>query len=74
MDLMQMWQSMGFVAKAVAFILLSCRCGRSASRSNAFTYTQARNQSKIARRRRPAPEGRAPEGRDRAVLLEELPL
>ena len=49
MDLMAMWEQMGFVAKARGLrARSSCRCGRSASPSSAiFTYQQARNQSKL---------------------------
>ena len=48
MDLMQMWQSMGFVAKAVAFILfIMSMWSFGVAIERIFTYTQARNQSKM---------------------------
>ena len=48
MDLMQMWQAMGFVAKAVAFILFFMSMWSfGVAIERIFTYTQARNQSKL---------------------------
>ena len=48
MDLMQMWQSMGFVAKAVAFILfIMSMWSFGVAIERFFTYTQARNPSKM---------------------------
>src|SRR5258705_9878608 len=45
---MQMWQSMGFVAKAVAFILfIMSMWSFGVAIERIFTYTQARNQSKM---------------------------
>src|SRR6195256_6156535 len=45
---MQMWQSMGFVAKAVAFILfVMSMWSFGVAIERIFTYTQARNQSKL---------------------------
>src|SRR3982750_4720760 len=44
---MQMWQSMGFVAKAVAFILfIMSMWSFGVAIERIFTYTKARNQSK----------------------------
>ena len=43
-----MWQSMGFVAKAVAFILfIMSMWSFGVAIERIFTYTQARNQSKL---------------------------
>ncbi len=48
MDLMQMWQSMGYVAKAVAFILfVMSMWSFGVAIERIFTFTQARNQSKL---------------------------
>ena len=48
MDLMQMWQSMGYVAKGVAFILfVMSMWSFGVAIERIFTYTQARNQSKL---------------------------
>ena len=49
MDLMAMWQSMGYRGQgAWPSCSSSCRCGRSASAiERIFTFTQARNQSKL---------------------------
>ena len=45
---MQMWQSMGFVAKAVAFVLFFMSMWSfGVAIERIFTYTQARNQSKM---------------------------
>src|SRR5215212_2466591 len=45
---MQMWQSMGFVAKAVAFILFFMSMWSfGVAIERIYTYTQARNQSKL---------------------------
>jgi len=45
---MQMWQSMGIVAKAVAFILfIMSMWSFGVAIERIFTYTQARNQSKM---------------------------
>src|SRR5258707_7537894 len=45
---MQMWQSMGFVAKAVAFILfIMSMWSFGVAIERIFTFTQARNQSKM---------------------------
>src|SRR5215218_4451591 len=47
-DLMQMWQAMGFVAKAVAFILFFMSMWSfGVAIERIFTFTQARNQSKL---------------------------
>src|SRR4026208_1463270 len=44
---MQMWQQMGFVAKAVAFVLFFMSMWSfGVAIERIFTYTQARNQSK----------------------------
>ena len=48
MDLMEMWATMGYIAKAVAgilFIMSMWSFGVAIERI--FTYTQARNQSKL---------------------------
>ena len=48
MDLMQMWQSMGYVAKGVAFVLfVMSMWSFGVAIERIFTYTQARNQSKL---------------------------
>ena len=48
MDLMAMWASMGFVAKAVAFILfIMSMWSFGVAFERIFTFTQARNQSKL---------------------------
>ena len=48
MDLMQMWQSMGIVAKGVALILfIMSMWSFGVAIERIFTYTQARNQSKM---------------------------
>ena len=48
MDLMQMWQSMGFVAKAVAFILfIMSMWSFGVAIERIYTFTQARKQSKL---------------------------
>ena len=45
---MQMWQQMGFVAKAVAFVLFFMSMWSfGVAIERIFTYTQARNQSKL---------------------------
>jgi biopolymer transport protein ExbB len=47
-DLMAMWASMGFVAKGVAFILfIMSMWSFGVAIERIFTYTQARNQSKL---------------------------
>ena len=47
-DLMAMWQTMGFVAKAVAFVLfIMSMWSFGVAIERIFTYTQARNQSKL---------------------------
>ena len=48
MDFMEMWESMGYVAKAVAFVLLIMSMWSiGVAVERIFTYTQARNQSKL---------------------------
>ena len=48
MDLMQMWQQMGYVAKAVAFVLFFMSMWSfGVAIERIFTFTQARNQSKM---------------------------
>src|ERR1700693_2108569 len=45
---MQMWQSMGFVAKAVAFVLfIMSMWSFGVAIERIFTFTQARNQSRM---------------------------
>jgi biopolymer transport protein ExbB len=47
-DLMQMWQQMGYVAKAVAFVLFFMSMWSfGVAIERIFTFTQARNQSKM---------------------------
>jgi biopolymer transport protein ExbB/biopolymer transport protein TolQ len=47
-DLMEMWTQMGYIAKAVAFILLIMSMwSLGVGIERFFTYTQARNQSKL---------------------------
>jgi biopolymer transport protein ExbB/biopolymer transport protein TolQ len=47
-DFMEMWEAMGIVAKAVAFILLIMSMWSiGVAVERIFTYTQARNQSKL---------------------------
>jgi biopolymer transport protein ExbB/biopolymer transport protein TolQ len=47
-----MWQQMGWVAKGVAFSCSSCRCGRSASQSSAFSPSRKRAISRRCTRRK----------------------
>ena len=48
MDLLAMWQSMGMVAKAVAFVLFFMSMWSfGVAIERIFTFTQARNQSKL---------------------------
>ena len=48
MDFMEMWESMGVVAKGVAFVLLIMSMWSiGVAVERIFTYTQARNQSKL---------------------------
>ncbi len=48
MDLMEMWAQMGFIAKAVAFILFFMSMWSvGVAVERIFTFTQARNQSKL---------------------------
>ena len=48
MDLMPMWQSMGIVAKGVAFVLfIMSMWSFGVAIERIFTFTQARNQSKL---------------------------
>ena len=47
-DLMQMWQSMGYVAKGVAFVLFFMSMWSfGVAIERIYTFTQARNQSKL---------------------------
>ena len=48
MDFMEMWEAMGYVAKGVAFVLLIMSMWSiGVAVERIFTYTQARNQSKL---------------------------
>ena len=48
MDLLQMWQTMGFVAKGVAVVLfIMSMWSFGVAFERIFTFTQARNQSKL---------------------------
>ena len=48
MDLLQMWQTMGFVAKAVAVVLfIMSMWSFGVAFERIFTFTQAKNQSKL---------------------------
>ena len=48
MDLMAMWQSMGFIAKGVGFVLfIMSMWSFGVEFERIFTFTQARNQSKL---------------------------
>ena len=76
MDLMAMWQQMGIVAKAVAVRALHHVdvVVRRGHRAHFHVHAGAQSIEAVRAAGGQAPEGRASEGRHRAVLVEELPL
>ncbi len=71
-----MWEQMGSSPKAVAFVLfIMSMWSLGVGIERFFTYTQARNQSKLYAPQvaKHLKEGRLKDA-DRAVLLQELPL
>ena len=76
MNLLEMWTQMGWFAKAIAYVLFfMSMLSFGVAIERIFTYIQARKQSKLfAPAGRQGPQGRPPEGRDRAGLQEGIPL
>jgi hypothetical protein len=69
-DLFHMWAQMGMVAKFVAFVLfIMSFWSVGVAVERIYTFSQARKHRALRPAGRQAPQGRPPEGSDRAVAV-----